>query len=133
MATLAKTQLHTLHRSTGSAQYVSSNLSQQVLCAVNAPVDVQRRDELPNEAFIEVHVRPNHGVGMIRERHLEILLQGLLRDIILVRLWPRLAVQVTLQILKDGTREQATSKSGNVSMRRLLVPPRLISVVSHSI
>lgn len=99
------TQLHTLHRSTGSAHHVSAMLGQEVLCSVNAPVEVQRRDELPNEAFIDVHIRPNHGVGMIKERHLEDLVQGLVKDVILVRLWPRTAVQITLQILKNSGNE----------------------------
>lgn len=31
--------------------------------AVNGPIEVQRRDELPEEAAIEVNIRPAVGVG----------------------------------------------------------------------
>ena len=115
MTSPSENQLHPLHRSTGSAHYVQKHLSQEVICAINAPVDVQRRDEIPNETYLDVHVRPNHGVGQIRERHLESLLTALVRDVVLVRLWPRTAVQITLQILKDGSQERSKQRQGNVS------------------
>lgn len=114
MGTFDMSQLHTLHRSTGSVHHFSPALDQEILCAVNAPVDVQRRDELPNESYVDVHVRPNTGVGMIRERHLESLIQGVVKDVILSRLWPRTAVQITLQILKDGSTGSLKSPAGNV-------------------
>ena len=50
-----------LHRADGSASYSSNGYS--VLAAVNGPVDVQRRDELPEEAVVDVIVRPAAGVG----------------------------------------------------------------------
>ena len=34
-----------------------------MLAAINGPVEVQRRDELPEEATIDVVVRPASGVG----------------------------------------------------------------------
>ena len=34
-----------------------------VIAAVNGPIEVQRRDELPEEAAIDVAVRPAAGVG----------------------------------------------------------------------
>ena len=50
-----------LRRADGSASYSYGGYS--VLAAVNGPVDVQRRDELPEEATIDVIVRPAAGVG----------------------------------------------------------------------
>ena len=63
MTTPAPSQvsLSHLHRADGSATY--SHNGYQVVGAVNGPVEVMRRDELPEEAAIDVIVRPNAGVG----------------------------------------------------------------------
>lgn len=45
----------------GSAQYEHEGYS--ILAAVNGPLEVQRRDEIPNEAFLEVNVREARGGG----------------------------------------------------------------------
>jgi exosome complex component RRP46 len=56
--------LGTLHRADGSATYSCNGFS--VIGGVNGPVEVQRRDELPQEAVIDVVVRPVAGVGGMR-------------------------------------------------------------------
>ena len=53
--------LSPLSRADGSASCSTNDHS--VVCAVNGPVEVMRRDELPEEAAIEVTVRPITGVG----------------------------------------------------------------------
>jgi len=50
-----------LHRTDGSATFSQNGYT--VIGAVNGPVEVQRRDELPEEAAIDVIVRPAAGVG----------------------------------------------------------------------
>lgn len=35
----------------------------QILGTVNGPIEPQRRDEIPEEAFIELNVRPASGAG----------------------------------------------------------------------
>ena len=50
-----------LTRADGSASFSSHGYS--VIGAVNGPVEVQRRDELPEEAAVDVVVRPAAGVG----------------------------------------------------------------------
>ena len=50
-----------LPRADGSAEF--SHNGYTVLGAVNGPIEVQRRDELPEEAAIDVIVRPAAGVG----------------------------------------------------------------------
>lgn len=54
-------QLAELHRADGSATYTSGDYT--VIAAVNGPIEVQRRDELAEEAAIEVNIRPASGVG----------------------------------------------------------------------
>jgi exosome complex component RRP46 len=53
--------LSPLPRADGSAEF--SHNGYTVLGAVNGPIEVQRRDELPEEAAIDVIVRPAAGVG----------------------------------------------------------------------
>lgn len=54
-------QLNTLHKPDGSATY--SAYGYTILGAVNGPIEVMRRDELPEEAALEVNIRPAVGVG----------------------------------------------------------------------
>lgn len=53
--------LSVLHRADGSVSY--SHNGYTVIGAINGPIEVQRRDEIPEEAFIEVNIRPAAGVG----------------------------------------------------------------------
>lgn len=55
--------LSNLERADGSASYSWNGYS--VIGAVNGPIEVQRRDELPEEAAIDVVIRPAAGVGGI--------------------------------------------------------------------
>lgn len=57
----AQASLSDLRRADGSATFSHNGYS--VLGAVNGPLEVQRRDELPEEAAVEVNVRPASGVG----------------------------------------------------------------------
>lgn len=52
-----------LDRADGSASYTSNGYS--ITVAVNGPIEVQRRDEIPEEAAIDVVIRPATGVGGI--------------------------------------------------------------------
>lgn len=119
-----------LHRADGSATFSQNGYT--VIGAVNGPVEVLRRDELPEEAAIEVLVRPAAGVGGnikllrprkslqvpvltnfvlgTRERHLESILQSTLRQIILVHNFPRTLIQVTLQITNTPENKNTGSK-----------------------
>ena len=58
---LTGTRLLPLRRADGSATHSAHGFS--VIAAVNGPVEVQRRDELPEEATVDVVVRPAAGVG----------------------------------------------------------------------
>lgn len=50
-----------LHKADGSATY--SYAGYTVIGAVNGPIEAQKRDELPEEAIVDVIVRPAAGVG----------------------------------------------------------------------
>jgi exosome complex component RRP46 len=105
-----------LYRTDGSATFTQNGYT--IIGAVNGPIEVQRRDELPEEAAIDVIVRPAAGVGTTRERHLESILERTLRPIVLVQNFPRTLIQVTLQVTDTPGDDSVTSKvnqSSNVS------------------
>lgn len=58
---MATTALSSLYRADGSVTYSSNGF--MVIAAVNGPIEAQRRDELPEEAAIDVAVRPASGLG----------------------------------------------------------------------
>lgn len=91
--------LHPLARADGSAAFSSEVYT--VIAGVNGPVEVQRRDELPEEAAVEVNLRPASGIGGPRERWLESVLQSMLKGVLLVHLHPRTLIQITLQITQE--------------------------------
>jgi len=98
--------LRSLDNADGSATYVTPNGSYKLVAGVNYPVEVPyRSDEIPNSTFIEVHLRPHNGVGMIKERHVEELIQRTLQAIVLGEETPRTMLQVTLQVVSVETDE----------------------------
>ena len=119
-------EFHPLHRADGSVAYSLDDFA--ILGAVHAPLDAPRRDELPDRAAIDVHVRPaTNAGGAPRERQLEGLVLDMLREIVLVRSMPRMLVLVVLQI--EGLPEELASVSGSsggaqeVRLRRSSVRP----------
>ncbi|KAK8162446.1 ribosomal protein S5 domain 2-type protein [Phyllosticta citrichinensis] len=125
--------LSDLHRADGSATFSQSGYS--VIGAVNGPIEVLRRDELPEEAAIEVNVRPASGVGSPKERHLENLIHSTLRQVILVRNHPRTLIQVTLQVLQvpEGDASDDKSCSSILSILPALLQASILALVSASI
>lgn len=90
---------HPLARADGSTLLADDLFA--VIASVNGPVDVQRRDELEEEAAIEINLRPSSGTAGPRERWLETVLQSVFRSILLVHMHPRTLFQITLQIIKE--------------------------------
>ncbi|KAF1815787.1 hypothetical protein P152DRAFT_430077 [Eremomyces bilateralis CBS 781.70] len=116
-------QVNTLPHPDGSAT-VSSN-GYTVLCTVNGPLEAQRRDEQPLEAFIEVHIRPANGVGGPPERSLESTLLSFLHPIILTPALPRSLIQITLQILSVPPTAQTLRTGSAASVARIALLPSL--------
>ncbi|KAF7507486.1 hypothetical protein GJ744_010417 [Endocarpon pusillum] len=121
-----QTSLHPLSRADGSATYASPN-GCSVLAAVNGPVEVQRRDELPEEAHIEVNVRPYDGVGQVKERHLEVIIANTLRDVVHLEMFPRQMVQLTIQVLKVPVDDKAIGRTNPQAESYLPMLPWLLN------
>ncbi|KAF4554879.1 Exosome complex component RRP46-like protein [Elsinoe fawcettii] len=129
--TVPEAKLGPLDRADGSATYSHSGYS--VICAVNGPVEVQRRDEIPDEAAIEVNVRPMIGVGGPKERHIETLIHATLRHIILTHLHPRTLIQITLQILSVPGTESDLRPSSHVHLLPSLLNAASLGLLHASI
>ncbi|KAL1297216.1 hypothetical protein AAFC00_004782 [Neodothiora populina] len=129
--TVPTAQLSQLHRADGSATYSSGGYT--VIAAVNGPIEVQRRDELPEEAAIEVNVRPASGVGSPKERHLESIVLSTLRHIILTHNHPRTLIQVTLQVISTPLDESLLPPSFAPPILPALLQASVLSLLSASI
>ncbi|KAI0515240.1 hypothetical protein F5B22DRAFT_193901 [Xylaria bambusicola] len=146
-----------LHRTDGSATY--SYAGYTVVGAVNGPIESQKRDELPEEAIIDVIVRPAAGVGGMlkpiiflcvsmkmkvdddgltffncpcagtRERHLESLLQSTLRQVILINNFPRTLIQVILQITVTPENEYTNGKLVQATVNLPVLPALLQTAI----
>ncbi|KAK0258734.1 exosome non-catalytic core subunit rrp46 [Friedmanniomyces endolithicus] len=110
---------HPLHGADGSVTLSSKFCS--ILAAANGPVEVQRRDELPEEAAVEVNIRPVSGVSGPRERWLESVVAAVLRSVLHLHMHPRTLIQVTLQIT------QAPSSTLKGAVRDVALLPSLIN------
>lgn len=115
--------LSPLPKADGSATY--SYAGYNITASANGPIEAQRRDEHPYEAFVDVLVRPASGVGGTRERHLESLLQQSLRQLILVKNFPRCLIQVVLQITATPANEYVNTKLVQASSNLLMIPALL--------
>ena len=61
MSTLPTASFGTIPTANGSVTYNWQGFD--IIGAVNGPIEAQRRDEIPEEAFIEVNVRAATGPG----------------------------------------------------------------------
>ncbi|KAI1466810.1 uncharacterized protein F4812DRAFT_67395 [Daldinia caldariorum] len=116
-----------LQNADGSATFSFAGYT--VVGAVNGPIEVQRRDELPEEAAVDVIVRPAAGVGGTRERHLESLIQSTLRQIILVNNFPRTLIQVILQVTTAPENEYVNAKVAQATSNLPILPALLQTAV----
>ncbi|KAK3672465.1 exosome non-catalytic core subunit rrp46 [Recurvomyces mirabilis] len=86
---------HPLHRADGSASYCNNLFT--ILASVNGPIEVQRRDELAEEAAIAVNLRPAAGITKTPA----LRMQGAVRD---VGVLPGLVNAAFLALVDGGLR-----------------------------
>ncbi|EPS29685.1 hypothetical protein PDE_04635 [Penicillium oxalicum 114-2] len=95
--------LSTLSRADGSASFKCSTTGYKILGSVNAPVELPaRRDALkPEEATVEVFVKPGNTTAGVGERYVEGIIRTMLQKVILGRErgFPRRGVVITLAIV----------------------------------
>ncbi|KAL8867310.1 MAG: hypothetical protein Q9174_005746 [Haloplaca sp. 1 TL-2023] len=121
-----------LHRADGSATYSANGYS--VIAAVNGPVEIQRRDELPEEAAIDVAIRPATSVGGVRERNLESIVEKTLSQIIITSAHPRTLIQVVLQVVStpEGA-DKLHQSASNLPLLPALLQSSVLALLTTSL
>ena len=107
--------LSQLNRADGSASYKCPATGYNILGAVNGPVELPaRRAELkPEEATVEVFVKPGTTTGGVGEKYIEYILRSVLGKVVLGREkgFPRRGVVLTLNIVGGENLERGDSVS----------------------
>lgn len=105
--------LSILNRADGSASYKCPATGYDVLGSVNAPIELPaRRDALkPEEATVEVFVKPGNTTAGVGERYVEGILRSALSEVVLGRErgYPRRGVVITLAIVGGKSVERGDS------------------------
>ncbi|KAK1830280.1 hypothetical protein QBC39DRAFT_112886 [Podospora conica] len=125
--TAPEAALSVLPKADGSAKYSYGGYT--VTASVNGPLEAQRKDEHAQEAFIDVIVRPAAGVGGTRERHLESILKSSLSQLILVKNFPRMLIQVVLQVEAVPDNDYENTKLVQASLNFPIIPALLQTAV----
>ncbi|KAJ5493335.1 hypothetical protein N7539_002081 [Penicillium diatomitis] len=98
--------LSNLSRADGSASFKCPTTGYKILGSVNAPVELPgRRDALkPEEATVEVFIKPGNTTAGVGERYVEGIIRTMLQKLILGRErgFPRRGVVITLAIVGGG-------------------------------
>lgn len=104
--TVSATQ-HILKEVDGSATFEFS--STRVICSVTGPIEVSRpRNEQPTKAHLSLSVRPATGVPTTREAYMEQKLEKIISPMINMEEYPSKEIQIVVQVLETGEREQFT-------------------------
>ncbi|CAG7948969.1 unnamed protein product [Penicillium nalgiovense] len=126
--------LSQLNRADGSASYKCPATGYSILGAVNAPIELPaRRDALkPEEATVEVFVKPGTTTAGVGERHVEGILRSVLGKIVLGREkgFPRRGVVLTLAIVGGENVERGDSY---LTILPALLHAGLLAMVSASV
>ncbi|CAG8021889.1 unnamed protein product [Penicillium salamii] len=126
--------LSILQRADGSATYKCPATGYSILSAVNGPVELPaRRDALkPEDATVEVFVKPGTTTGGVGERAIETTLKSVLGDIVLGREkgFPRRGVVLTLNIVGGENVERGDSY---LTLLPALLHAGLLAMISASI
>jgi len=113
------TSLSSLSRADGSASYKCPTTGYDLLGSVNAPIELPaRRDALkPEEATVEVFVKPGNTTAGVGERYVEGILRSVLTKVVLGRErgFPRRGVVITLAIVGGETVTRGDSVSFPIS------------------
>lgn len=121
--------LSQLNRADGSASYKCPATGYSILGAVNAPIELPaRRDALkPEEATVEVFVKPGTTTAGVGERYVEGVLRSVLGKIVLGREkgFPRRGVVITLAIVGG----ENVARGDSVSISKASLRPTLCRTV----
>ncbi|RLV95766.1 Exosome complex component RRP46 [Spathaspora sp. JA1] len=106
--------MSTLDNADGSAELVIGNT--KVIASVSGPIEPKQRQELPNQASLEIIIRPAKGLSTTREKLLEDKLRALLQSIIIRYKYPRQLIQIVVQFLATDEDSKFTANELNAAI-----------------
>ncbi|CAI5757699.1 unnamed protein product [Candida verbasci] len=112
MAFQVKTSI--LSNSDGSAELIIGGT--KVLVSISGPIEPKIRQELPNQASLDIIIRPYKGLSTTREKLLEDKLRQLLQSIIIRYKYPRQLIQIVVQFLIIDEIEEFTCNELNAAI-----------------
>ncbi|KAK9458814.1 uncharacterized protein V1516DRAFT_682012 [Lipomyces oligophaga] len=108
---MATTSSSFLVRTDGSATWRSSG-GCYVIASATGPIEVSKRDEDPERAFLDVIVRPPGGMsGTPYDELIQQRISSALRAVVALELHPRTLIQVVVQLVEPGTAARILSHS----------------------
>lgn len=114
-----------LSRTDGSASYQCPSTGFNILSSVNAPIELPgRRDALkPEEATVEVFVKPGTGQGGVGEQYAKEIIKNMLAKLVLGREkgLPRRGIVVTLAVIGGESVGRGDPVSGDECMKVCVV------------
>ncbi|KAB8227481.1 putative exosome complex subunit Rrp46 [Aspergillus alliaceus] len=123
-----------LSRADGSASYQCPSTGSNILGSVNAPIELPgRRDALrPEDATVEVFVKPGTAAGGVGERYVEGIIKTMLAKLILGREkgYARRGVVITLAIVGG---ESVGRGDSYLSLLPALLHTALLALISASV
>lgn len=113
--------LNPLSRTDGSASYQCPSTGFNILSSVNAPIELPgRRDALkPEEATVEVFVKPGTGQAGVGEQYAKEIIKNMLAKLVLGREkgLPRRGIVVTLAVIGGESVGRGDPVSGDECMK----------------
>jgi len=92
--------LGVLQKSDGSATFQQGDT--KVTCGVFGPAEVRVQRELIDKATLECIYKPKVGMPGVKEKALEEIVTKTCEEVVLIKLFPRSAIQIVMQLLQDS-------------------------------
>jgi len=89
-----------LQKSDGSATFQQGDT--KVTCGVLGPAEVRVQREIIDKATLECIYKPKVGMPGVKEKALEEIVTKTCEEVVLVKQFPRSAIQVVMQLLQDS-------------------------------
>jgi len=93
-------ELGILSKSDGSATFYQGDT--KVTCGVFGPAEVRIHRELIDKACLDCIFKPKVGLAGVKEKLLEEIVRATCEEVILVKLYPRSAIQIVMQLIQDS-------------------------------
>jgi len=89
-----------LQKSDGSVSFQHGDT--RVFCGVCGPAEVQVNKEKVDQATLNCVFKPKVGLAGVKEKRIEDVVRKTCEQVVLIKLFPRSAIQIVMQLMHDG-------------------------------